>query len=223
MILPIPGHHGPQARPLLPLPGLPGQGLARGRVHEICGPSALALAAAVMGQDAGPVVWIAPGWTNGRLHPPGLAAFANPARVIFVRSRRAEESLWAMEEALRSGAAPLVVAELAEPPALTPVRRLQLAAEAGAEAARQSRDPAPVGLIVTPGDGGAAGAESRWHLAPLPSAPAQAAGGQRLWRLERRRARSAPPAAWTLARDPAGSFTAETLTATPDQGPITVT
>jgi protein ImuA len=48
-----------------------------------------------------------------------------------------------------------------------------------------------VGLVLTPGDGGAAGAETRWHLR-------QAAGGT--WRLDLRRARGALPAAWALSR-----------------------
>lgn len=228
MLLPIPGQRGPQTRPLLPLPGLPGQGLARGRVHEFCGPAAVTLAAAMMGQDQGAVIWIAPGWTNGRLHPPGLAAFADPGRVIFVLCRRADEMLWAMEESLRAGSAPLVVAELPDPPALTPVRRLHLAAETGAEAAHRLRLPPPLGLLLTPGDGGAAGVESRWHLAPRPSDPAQAAGGRRLWQIERRRARTAPPAAWTLSREPSGAFVGRPLPGTaepgpPDQSPLTVT
>ena len=223
MLLPIPGQRGPQTRPLLPLPGLPGQGLARGRVHELCGPSAVTLAAAMLGQDDGTVIWIAPAWANGRLHPPGLAVFADPGRVIFVLCRRADEMLWAMEEALRAGSAPLVVAELPDPPALTPVRRLHLAAETGAEAAHRLRLPPPLGLLLTPGDGGAAGVESRWHLAPRPSDPAQAASGRRLWQIERRRARTAPPAAWTLSREPSGEFLGHPLPGPPDQSPFTVT
>jgi protein ImuA len=228
MLLPIPGQRGPQTRPLLPLPGLPGQGLARGRVHEFCGPAAVTLAAALMGQDQGPVVWIAPAWTNGRIHPPGLAAFADPGRVIFALCRRADEMLWAMEESLRSGTVPLVIADLLDPPGLTPVRRLHLAAEAGAERAHNLRQPPPLGVLLTPGDGGAAGIESRWHFAPRPSDPAQAARGRRLWQLERRRARTAPPAAWTLSREPSGGFASQPAPLAsdrlaPDQGPFTAT
>ena len=124
-------------------------------------------------------------WRGGSLLPS-----VDPARLIFARARRPEDILWTLEEVLRSGAAPLVVAEVTSPPALTPVRRMNLAAEAGMEAARLAGRPAPLGLMLVPGDGGAAGAESRWHMAPLPSGSGLTDGG-RLWRLERRRARNA--------------------------------
>jgi protein ImuA len=167
--------------------------LRRGRLHEFCGPSRLRLAVQVMARGTGPVVWLRPVWASDRLNAAGLQPLADPARLIFASASREEGLLWAMEEALRSGAAPLVVAELTEPPGLTPVRRLHLAAEAGAGAA--SAAPAPLGLILTPGQGGAAGVESRWHLAPLPSPALLWAEGES-WCLTRLRARLAPPARW---------------------------
>jgi protein ImuA len=121
-----------------------------------------------------------------------------------------------MEEALRSGAVPLVVAELAAPPGLTLVRRLHLAAGAGAEAAARAGQVAPLGLILTPG-GGAPGVESRWHLAPLPS-PALLWSGSARWRLERLRARLAPPAAWQVTVGPDGAASLALLPA-PDPAP----
>ena len=85
---------------------------------------------------------------------------------------------------------PLVVAELPAPPALTPVRRLHLAAEVGA-----TRAAAPIALLLTPGDGGAPGIETRWHLAP---APGWARDGTPRWRLTRARARMAPERTWEM-------------------------
>ena len=104
-----------------------------------------------------------------------------------------------MEEALRSGAVPLVVGEVLTPPGLTPVRRLHLAAEAGAEAATHADRLPPLGLILTPGEGGAQGVESRWHLCPSPSG-STLLERREAWALRRLRARLAPVAGWRLRR-----------------------
>lgn len=169
------------------LPGQDWPRLAPARLHEFCGGARRTLAALVMGAGAGPVIWIFPGWQAERLMPDGLSRLADPGRLIFVAARRPEDLLCSMEEALRSGAAPLVVAELTAPPGLTPVRRLHLAAESGAAA--QHGPQAPTGLILTPGDGGAAGVESRWRM------EAAAHGG---WRLSLLRARMMPPGDWSV-------------------------
>lgn len=166
--------------------------LARGRVHEFCGPSRHMLAAFVMRQSSGTVVWIHPGWQEERLLPDGLYDLADPGRLVIASAQRPEDVLWSMEEALRSGSVPMVVAELAAPPALTPVRRLHLAAEAGLEVARTSGRLAPIGVLLTPGEGGAQGIESRWHLAPHHNVQKSA------WRLSRLRARTEPPKAWQV-------------------------
>ena len=208
MSLSILSDHGPRARGMVPMPGgaAAGIGLARGRVHEFRGPSRVALAVQVMGECAGPVLWITPGWQAERINPDGVARHADPARLICARARRPEDILWSMEEALRSGAVPLVVAEMPSPPALTPVRRLNLAAEAGAEAARHAgHGIAPLGLLLTGGEGGAAGAESRWRMAPMPSESALMEERGPVWRLERERARGAAPAAWLLRRGARGA------------------
>lgn len=159
--------------------------MARGRVHEICGPARRTLALLAAAASRGEVFWIAPAWTPDRLNSQGIAEFVEPGRIVFVTPRQAGDLLWCAEEALRSGAGPLVVADLPEPPALTPIRRLHLAAESGAE-----RGAHPLGLVLTP-EGAAPGVESRWAFS-------QDTGG---WRLDRLRARSAPPAAWSIAHD----------------------
>jgi protein ImuA len=174
--------------PLLP-GGAGGLTLTPGRVHEFCGPARRTLAALALsagGQAAEGVVWIAPSWAEEELMAGGLAAFLDPGRLLIVRGKSLPDLLWAMEEALRSGAG-AVVADLPEVPDLTPMRRLQLAAEAGGRAA--------LALALTPGEGGAAGAATRWSLAPAP------ADG---WQLVRLRARLAPPAAWHLVPTPEG-------------------
>lgn len=173
--------------------------IQRGRVHEFCGPSRIALAAMVMAKSAGPVIWVHPGWVSERLNPAGLQPYADPGRLIMVRADREDKLLWAAEEALRSGAAPLVVADLVTPPALTPVRRLHLAAEAGAEMARKSGGLAPLGVLLLPDTGGAQGVESRWHIAAAPSRTLLSDTADS-WNLARLRARLLPPAKWRLTR-----------------------
>ena len=138
--------------------------------------------------------------------PDGVAVWADPARLICARVRRPEDALWSMEEALRSGAVGLVVAELPVAPALTPVRRLQLAAEAGAEAAHHAgHGVAPLGLLLTGGEDVAAGVESRWRMSPLPSGSTLLEERGPVWRLERERARGAGPAVWRLERGAKGA------------------
>lgn len=195
----------PSRRPMQPL--VCDLGLARMRVHEFCGPARHALAALLLAQTAGPVLWVSPGWQAERVFPEGLAAFADPGRLIFAQARRPEDVLWSAEEALRSGAVGLVLADLATVPGLTPVRRLHLAAEAGAEIARHRSRPAPLGVLLTAGEGGAAGVESRWSLTVLPT---EAGTTARRWRLDLLRARMEPPRAWALHRDAEGRMTLTT-------------
>lgn len=188
----------------IPRPGvtvLKGMSLAPARLHEICGPARHRLAVLVAAALQGPVFWILPEWERDRLNPDGMAPIMNPGRIIFVAPRRMPDLLWTLEEVLRAGIAPLAVAELPELPGLTAVRRLHLAAETGAAEGRV----APLGVILTRGDGGAPGVESRWHMA------AAHAPGRPGWQIERRRARTLPPASWRLTAEEAGATQAPVL------------
>lgn len=178
-------------RPRLPVVG--DMALTLARVHEICGAARRTLALAIAAATSGPVLWIAPAWASERLNGPGVSEWIDPGRLILVHPRRSEDLLWATEESLRAGAVAAVIVDLPEPPPLTPVRRLHLAAETGAAEGRT----APIGLLLTTGDGGAAGIESRWRLDPRPSEHAT----RPAWRLARLRARSEPPADWDLTAE----------------------
>ena len=162
--------------------------MVRARAHEFCGSARRTLAVQVAGRLIGPVLWIRPAWEPGRLNPDGMLALADPSRFLFVTPKRAEDVLWSAEEALRSGVVPLVVADLPGPPGLTAIRRLHLAAETGAE-----KGAAPLGLVLTPGKGGAPGVESRWSLVAR-----HGADGRMGWQLDRLRARTEPEKSWRI-------------------------
>ena len=170
--------------------------LAGARAHEACGSARRRFALWLASGHDWPVLWIRPDWHPDRLHLQGVRGEIDPGRLIFVECCRPADLLWSMEEALRSGLIRLVVADLPEPPGLTPVRRLHLAAETGAE--RTGR--APLGLLLTPGNGSAAGVETRWRLSPDHLDP-----DMPRWRLSRLRARTAPVADWTVTRGAHGA------------------
>lgn len=176
----------------------PGVGVARGRAHEVTGPSRGIFALFVARRMSGQVLWLQLAWTRDRLMGDGVQPIMDPCRLVIGRGRDANDLLWCAEEALRSGLMPLVVAELPAPPTLTAVRRLHLAAEAGAEA----QGTAPLALLLTPEPGGTAGVETRWRLAP---APGWAVDGRARWQLRRLRARMAPEAAWEMMLDRSGN------------------
>ena len=189
--------------------------LVHGRAHEICGGARRTLALWLANKTEGPVLWISPSWQSVDLHAEGVWHHFDPGRLIFLRVQRAEDLLWSVEEALRSGAVPLVVADLPAPPALTPVRRLHLAAEQGGDLLGK-RGTAPTALLLTPDKGGAPGVESRWQMSPRhlpqpdprlqPSALRSAAPVER-WKLNRLRARSQPPQSWYVTPMPRSDYT----------------
>lgn len=185
-------------RPHRPAPQLtlgdPEIALRLGRVHELCGQARHTLAATIAAQLGGPVVWITQHAATEFLCPDAIAGHITPGHILFVTPAKRDMLLWAMEEALRDGHAPVVVADLTAPPAMVPIRRLHLAAEAGCGAGVCR----PLALLLTPGQGGAPGIETRWSLDP---AHHHGAGH---WTLSRLRARMAPPRDWLMTIRPSG-------------------
>ena len=180
---------------LPPLAPLPRMALVRGRLHEVTGPARHALAARAAGaaMAEGPVLWLRPAWATEGLCAQGLAGLMpDPGALVLVRCPKPVDVLWSAEEALRSGAVALVIAELAEAPDLRQVRRLHLAAAEGvARGAPRGRAPLALALMSETADSRLAGVESRWALHPLPGGPAR-------WRLDRLLARGLPPQDWEL-------------------------
>jgi protein ImuA len=138
-----------------------------------------------------------PTWLRERGRPfgRGLARWGVEAeRLIWVRAETEAEALWALEEALKSGAVAggLVTAE--HPPFVT-TRRLAFAARAGRAA----------GVILRTGEvGDLSAARRRWRIAARGSGldpyDAAAPGTPRL-RADLTRRRDGPPAGWDLELD----------------------
>ncbi|MCE8515696.1 hypothetical protein KBY31_03155 [Ruegeria pomeroyi] len=130
--------------------------LRPGRVHEACGPLAVAMAAVTAAQVSG-LLWLRESWRPELINPLGLADYFDPARLLLAQTRDQTDTLAVAEESLRDGALPLVVIELTAPLSLTAGRRLQLAA----------KDGKTTGLCLIPEGMGSNAAETRWHCAPV--------------------------------------------------------
>jgi protein ImuA len=131
-------------------------------MHEVYGAGATGFAAviaqALIAQVCtAPVLWVREGWQGDRLHPGGLSAFLDPARLLVARTASQTDSLAVAEEALKDGALALVVMEITAPLDLREGRRLQLAARAGQT----------TGLCLIPEGMGSNAAETRWRAAPV--------------------------------------------------------
>src|SRR5579872_4340660 len=148
--------------------------------------------------DARPLVFVTTGlWRRERGRPfaRGLARLGlSPARLVWVRAEREADALWALEEALKSGAVAGGLAPIEAPPFVA-TRRLDFAARAG-EAS---------GVILRVGPAGdLSAARRRWRIAAAPSAvhpfDARAPGAAR-FSAELVRRRDGPPGAWMLEQD----------------------
>lgn len=175
---------------------LPGGGLMRPGIHHICGPDdpdrhpdgsaaafALRLAARLQrceSSAARPVLWIEDASALS-LYGPGLAQWGlDPAQLYMLQSQTLTERLWAMEEALRSGAVAGAVVT-ANKLDLTASRRLLLAAKTGGS----------LGIVLSSAAKSAIspGLMSRWRL------QMHRPHG---WQVALERCRGTQPASWVL-------------------------
>jgi len=132
---------------------------------------------------AAPRAWLA---EHGRPYGRGLPGID----LILAVMTTGAEGLWAMEQALRSGAVTLAMGGIEEA-SLAQTRRLGFAAHEGGA----------VGVMLRLHGGGLSAARRRWRIASAPSAvePAdvRAPGAGRLW-AELVRSRSERPGTWML-------------------------
>lgn len=192
---------------------LAGGGLKAGALHEVGAEDyrdmgaatgfLAALAARFTENGSGLVLWCQSAQSPfdiGALYGPGLAAFGlDPARLVLALPGSATDCLWAMEEALRSGAFAAVIGEVDGRAAaldLTATRRLQLAAE---------EKGTPV-FLFTGHDGGAASvAVTRWRISARPGEIIPytdefgGLAGAPCWHVALTRARGGVPGAWNVA------------------------
>ncbi len=150
---------------------LPRGGLVCGALHEVV-PEESSISAAFgfvvallarLPQDR-PLLLVMPAYglrKYGRLHGHGGNGFGlDPARLILVETAHRQETLWALEEALRSGA-PAAVAGMADKLDLKLSQRLHLAAvDAGL----------PLFLLRQAQFLESSAAATRWRVAPAPAA-----------------------------------------------------
>lgn len=130
--------------------------LAPARVHEAGGAGRTTFALFQMLRHPGPLLWILPRHQTSRPMPRGLPPGV-AERLHMIEAQGETDLLWAAEEALRSPASGLVIAEPEKPLSLTAGRRLQLAAEAGRT----------TGLLLIHEGQGSNAAETRWKCDPL--------------------------------------------------------
>ena len=130
----------------------------------------------------------------GRLHGHGLNALGlDPARVILAEAGSEMLALWAMEEALRSGAPSAVAGAIDRSPEFKTTQRLQLAAkDAGL----------PLFLLKPAGATGSSAAATRWRIAAA-EARRDRFGLMTHWRwhLRLERCRNGRPGEWLVEWD----------------------
>ncbi len=133
---------------------------------------------------------------RGALSGRGLVDFgADPDSFLLAAGRSDKEALWAVEEALRSAAVALVVAEV-DTADLTATRRLALAARA---------HDVPAILLRPASRLGPSAARTRWRIAAAPSAPDRLApfapGRRARWRVAIEKGWRERPRHWILEWD----------------------
>ena len=195
---------------------LPDGGLTCGALHEVvpaaesCIAAAFGFIAAILGRLAYPLVFVMPAYglrpyrPHGRLHGHGLNALGlDPARLIVVETAHRKETLWAMEEAVRS-AAPAAVVGVIDTLDLKLSQRLHLAAtDAGLPLFLLRPAPAtPPSPASGGGWGGGSAAATRWRIGPATAARDRfGLVTQPRWHLQLERCRNGRPGEWVVEYD----------------------
>ena len=170
---------------------LPQAFLAWNRVHECKGASKIIFALWLAQKAKGTILWINETHNQETLNPDGIYPYVNPAQFLFANIRRKEDILWCTEEAMRYAACPLIIVNISSfNPGLTPIRRINLAGG-------KTKENVMVILLTPDKYEGVQGVETRWHMAPINDDK----NLKRKWRLQRLKARMAPPKLWAISHN----------------------
>ena len=170
---------------------LPQAFLAWNRVHECKGASKIIFALWLAQKVKGTILWINEAHNQQTLNPDGIYPYVNPARFLFANIRHKEDILWCTEEAMRYAACPLIIVNISSfNPGLTPIRRINLAGG-------KTKENVMVILLTPDKYEGVQGVETRWHMAPINDDT----NLKRKWRLQRLKARMAPPKLWAISHN----------------------
>jgi protein ImuA len=189
---------------------LPWGGLPKGGLHEVALPpkarvstfsAATGFAAALLRYASGPSGQVLLcqnrrwGRKFGQIYGPGIAPFGlRPNRVLIVETQSDVETLWAMEEGLRSGAIQSVLGEIGDLD-LTASRRLQLAAEKSGALAVLLRFPEKALENNA--------ALTRWHIQPSKTLSTEGAQEKKQpgfkWHATLWRCRGGAPNQWEIS------------------------
>ena len=142
---------------------LPGLFLKRGSVHQIVGPSRFIFALMIGRDIKSYITWIRRKESVVSLYPDGITSWVNINKFIMVDSMTSQESMWVMEEFLKSGVSELLVCELHKPIEYSSIRRIILSFKNTAE---EKDSTLPIILLVSSFQNKITGIESRWYMKP---------------------------------------------------------
>ena len=142
---------------------LPGLFLKRGSIHQVAGPSRFIFALIIARNIKNYITWIREKDCANSLYPDGLTSWVDINKFILVNSITSQESIWVMEEFLKSGVSELLVCELDKPIQYSSLRRIILSFKNVAE---EKDSTLPIILLVSSFENKVTGVESRWYMKP---------------------------------------------------------
>ena len=142
---------------------LPGLFLKRGSVHQIAGPSRFIFALIIARNTKNYLTWIRRKECGVSLYPDGLTSWVDINKFILVDTMTDQESIWVMEEFLKSDVSEIVVCELHKPIQYSNLRRIILSFKSVGE---EKNKTLPTVLLVSSFQSKITGVESRWYMKP---------------------------------------------------------